>query len=115
MNLNKFFFIILFFLFAHACADYNVNKTKIDIEKNYFSSKGFALVYEDQLYLNKTLNKKLNNNEVMVMHNFLKKNTPVKIINPINDKSVDEKTGSFMFYLVRDKIRATRITNTLLH
>ena len=65
------------------CANYeNVKKTQ-EIDKKYYSSIGFALIYDDILFDQGILNKKINNNEIVVLHSFLKKNTPIKLINPI--------------------------------
>ena len=89
MNLNRFILIIVFFLFAYSCADYNINKKSTYIEKKYFSSRGFALVYDENLYLNKTLNRRLNNEEIAVMHSLLKTNTPINLF----------ITGNYIFFL----------------
>ncbi len=86
MKLSRIFFI---FLLLTSCAELNVNKN-IENKKYYFSA-GFALIYTDKLFQEKVVNVKLNNNDVVVMHNFLKINTPVKIINPKNSKFIDTK------------------------
>ena len=49
---------------------------------------GFALIYEEKLFNEGIINKKINNDKVEIIHSFLKKNTQIKIINPINSKSV---------------------------
>ena len=91
MNLNKIFFIFTLIITAHSCADYQKSK-KINIkEKQYFSSKGFALIYNDNLYKQKIVNKKINNEDIKVMHSFLKANTHIKIINPANSKVIVAK------------------------
>ncbi len=55
------------------CANYeNVKKTQ-EIDKKYYSSIGFALIYDDILFDQGILNKKINNNEIVVLHSFLKK------------------------------------------
>ena len=90
MKLIKIILIIILPTFLFSCADYKSQKPK-DKEKSYFSSTGFALIYEDDLYSQKTINKKLNNEEIIAMHNFLKRNTSIKIINPINSKFVETK------------------------
>ena len=55
--------ILIFFIFInlYACAGYEKRKTFIDVDKIYYSSSGFALIYEDALYEDKTINKKINN------------------------------------------------------
>ena len=75
----------------YSCADYSLKDGKEKKEKQYFSSNGFALVYDENLYLQKVISKKINNDEIYVMHSLLKKNTPIKIINPINSKVIETK------------------------
>ena len=60
-------------------------------EKQYYSSMGFALIYSDHHYLNKVVNKKIKNDDSVAMHNLLKINTPIKIINPDNSKFIETK------------------------
>ena len=52
---------------------------------------GFALIYSDHHYLNKVVNKKIKNDDSVAMHNLLKINTPIKIINPDNSKFIETK------------------------
>ena len=90
MNLYKIILLFLITLLLNSCADYQINKRQ-DVEKHYFSSTGFALIYEDDLYMKKVVNKKINNDDIRVMHNLLKPNTPIKIFNPENSKSIVTK------------------------
>ena len=71
----------------YSCADYKVQQKP----KKYFSSKGFALVYDDNFFSEKVVNRKIKNNSLQTMHSFLKSNTPIKIINPVNSKIVETK------------------------
>ena len=91
MNLNTLIFLIISAIFLNSCADYKTDRTSHKIEKEYYSSIGFALIYEDDLYLKKVVKKKINNDESVVIHNLLKVNTPIKIINPDNSKFVETK------------------------
>ena len=90
MNLNKIILLFLLTTLLHSCADYQTTR-KQDVEKYYYSSTGFALIYEDDLYIAKVVNKKINNDDIRVMHNLLKPNTPVRIFNPENSKSIETK------------------------
>ena len=85
--------ILIFFIFInlYACAGYEKNKGLKDLDKIYYSSSGFALIYEDTLYEDKTINKKINNDEIIVLYSTLKRNTPVRITNLNNSKSIDSK------------------------
>ena len=91
MNLKKIILIFAYVISLYSCADYNVNKVKHKKVKQYYSSSGFALIYEDNLYTQKILNKKINNEDIKVMHNLLKMNTPIRIINPANSKVIETK------------------------
>ena len=87
MNLKKISILFIVNIVLYSCADYRIEKK----EKLYYSSSGFALIYEDNLYLQKVVNKKINNEDLSVMHNLLKINTPVRIINPDNSKVIETK------------------------
>ena len=82
---------VLFFL--QSCAGNTLKK-----EKKYFFSKGFALVYEVEFYEQKIINKKINNEELIVIHSSLKTNTPIKIINPENNIVVEAKINKNSYY-----------------
>ena len=79
------------FITLSSCADYKTNKGSQKEEKQYYSSSGFALIYDDELFLQKIINKKINNEDIRVMHSQLKTNTPLKIINPVNSKVIETK------------------------
>jgi len=87
MKLNKIILLLIAFN-LYSCADY---KTIQKDQKKYYSSNGFVLIYEDNLYEEKIVNKKINNEKLLVIHDVLKINTPIKIINPENSKSVETK------------------------
>ena len=88
--LKKTIYLLVIF-FLSSCANYKVEKSKIEIEKKYYSSGGFALIYDDDLYAQGIVNKKLVNDEIVVMHSVLKKNTNISIINPVTFKTVTTK------------------------
>jgi len=87
MNIKRIFSSLLFALLLNSCADYQVQKK----EKKYYTSSGFALIYDEELYKNKLINKKINNEKLIVMHSFLKINTPIQIINPDKLKTIETK------------------------
>ena len=45
----------------NACANYKVNEPKSEIERTYYSSKGFALIYEDSFFDEGVIGKKVQN------------------------------------------------------
>ena len=61
MKIKKIISTFFVFTFIYSCADYNVNKNRNIKEKTFYASKGFALVYEDNLYTQKLIKKKIKN------------------------------------------------------
>ena len=121
MGLIKISVFLLLLLALSSCANdkkviYDKNSGKFILiekkqkeEKKFFHySHGFALIYDRSLYKDGIINKRLdirkdndkriNDTEVIVMHSFLKKNTPVKIINPENSKVVETKINKLANY-----------------
>ena len=90
MNLNKTF-IILTSLILISCAGIDKKSSSSKDERIYYSSSGFALIYKDSLYQNKVVNKKINNDKILLLHKSLKTNTAVRITNLKNSKSLDTK------------------------
>jgi hypothetical protein len=60
---------------------------------NNYSNRGFALIYDKNLYNKKLVNNKLNDRSLLIFNKFLKKETPVKITNLINGKYLLAKVG----------------------
>jgi hypothetical protein len=90
--LNKILIVILLPLFS-ACADYSNKNINTKMEKEYFLSKGFVLVYEESLFENKIVGKKINNNDNILSHSLLKPNTTVRVTNLDNLKSFETKVS----------------------
>ena len=91
--MRYFHIIFLFFLILpmYSCVEYPNSTKSNKKEKLYYSSKGFALIYDKNLFINKVINKQINNEELHTMHNTLKSNVKVKIINPSNLKYLETK------------------------
>jgi hypothetical protein len=91
MNLKRVISIFICFVTLYSCADYkNIKRTQKD-DKEYYSSRGFALIYNDDLFEQKIINKKIDSDGIKVMHNQLRTYTQLKIINPVNSKFVETK------------------------
>ena len=104
---------LLLFVFICSCADYNKKNNFIN-EKKLFSSSGFVLVYSDQSYIDKVINKKIDNNKMVIAHSKLKKNTLVKIINPENSKFVTLKISKNAKYpKVFNAVISKQVANNL--
>ena len=98
MNLNTIVLLLISTIFLNSCADYKTDRTTKKKEKQYYSSMGFALIYSDHHYLNKVVNKKIKNDDSVAMHNLLKINTPIKIINLENSKFIVTKISKKSTY-----------------
>ena len=59
-----------------------------------YSSKGFVLIYNEGDYKNKIISRKLNENELEIGHNKIRKNSIVVITNPENNKSITLPFGT---------------------
>ena len=90
MRFNLLYIFIFVFLFS-CTQDMKIIKKNSKVRKPTYSSKGFALIYEDSIFESKIVNKKLNNDQNYVLHSFLKNNTLVSISNPFNSKSLIAK------------------------
>ena len=88
MNFRKLILIISI-IFLSACDQYHQNdKSIIYIDDQKYSNTGFALIYDDKLKKEKKISKKINNRSLLIFHTKIKKNSFVKITNPINNKSI---------------------------
>ena len=67
--------------------------TQVKLLSNAYSNKGFALVYSEDLYKQKIVSKKIDERSLIVFQKNLKINTPVKITNILNNKSLIVTVG----------------------
>ena len=107
MNLKMHYkqhIIIVFLIFLNSCANYPIDK-KIETKPrtNYFLNKGFALVYNDDLYKKKIIKTKIENRSLIIFQRNLKKDSTVKITNLINSK-----------YIIADEIKFNELFITTL-
>ena len=65
---------------------------------NAYSNKGFALVYTEDLYEKKIINKKISERSLLIFQRNLKTNTQVKITNILNKKSIIGTVGRDSIY-----------------
>ena len=87
----KIFILILLLTFS--CTNQNLGKKKSinNIIFQEYSNNGFTLIYSDDLFKNKVINKKLEDRELLVFQKNLKKDTTVKITNLHNNKYIIAK------------------------
>ena len=77
-------FKILLFFILFSC----VNGSGNNLKKTSYETSGFAYIYKDSDYENKTTSKKFNNKDLNISHISLKIGTIVKISNPVNNKNI---------------------------
>jgi len=110
----KFKYLFLFFFLFSCVEDVKlINKNNIQIKKT-FISKGFTLIYNDNLIKKKTIKKRIDGREYVILHSFLKRNTYVKIFNPINSKTVIAKVKYKTNYpIIYNSVITNRIAEEL--
>jgi hypothetical protein len=88
MNYKNLFVVICIFFLAN-CEQYNLEKKIADQDSILrYKNIGFTLVYSDELKNNKEISKKIDNRSLFIFHKSLKKNSFVKITNPLNQKTI---------------------------
>ena len=74
----------LFFIFIFSCTPYS---TTLNLQQPYIA-KGFAYIYNDYDYEQKTIKGKMNNKIMQISNQNLKTGTLIKISNPKNNESI---------------------------
>jgi len=81
--------LIVMILSLLGCEQNNLNKNAVNQEiMTKYKNSGFALVYNPMLKKEKKISKKIDNRSLLIFHKSLKKNSFVKITNPVNQKTV---------------------------
>ena len=113
MFYKKKFIIFIFLLFSN-CANINLNDKENIGFTNKFTNKGFAIIYDDNLYNKKIISNKLNERDLLIFQRNLKKDTQVKITNILNNKSVIAKVGKKSTYpLFNNAVVSIRVSEVL--
>ena len=85
----KFFILIISIFLLSGCNQNTLNEKNIKfIPELKYQNSGFALIYNHKLKKNKIISKKIDNSSLLIFHKSIKKNSFVKITNPINKKSI---------------------------
>ena len=85
---------ISLFLILFSCVTKPLEKKDTTTHtKSFFLNKGFTLVYNDDLYIEKLIKGKIEDRSLIIFQKNLKKNTTVKITNLINSKYLIAKVG----------------------
>ena len=95
----NFKIIVIFLILLTSCVN-NTKKQRSEILSinNKFYNSGFTLIYDDNLYFEKIINKKMDDRDLIIFQKNLKKGTSVKLFNPINNKSLIAQVGRNSFY-----------------
>jgi len=100
--------LIVFFIFLLGCEQNNLNKNIVNQEiMSKYKNSGFALVYDPVLKKEKKISKKIDNKSLHIFHKNLKKNSFVKITNPINQKTVIAE-------VISNKVRFSDFYNSVI-
>tara|TARA_S200000501_G_C20814218_1_gene739793 strand:- start:57 stop:815 length:759 start_codon:yes stop_codon:yes gene_type:complete len=93
MNFNRFI-IILVLLFLNNCTN-NVKITSKQFqESDKFTNKGFALIFDENLFKDDIISKRIDNRSYTIFQKNIKKNSDVKVTNLLNNKSLIAKVKS---------------------
>ena len=87
------FFLILLIVLITSCTSNNYHTVNVDPILEKFSNNGFALIYNDKLYNDKIISKKMDERDLIIFQRNLRKGTSVKITNPFNSKTIIAKVG----------------------
>jgi hypothetical protein len=100
--------LIVFFIFLVGCEQNNLKKDVVNREiMSKYKNSGFTLVYDPVLKKEKKISKKINNKSLFIFHKNLKKNSFVKITNPINQKTVIAE-------VISNKVRFSDFYNSVI-
>tara|TARA_B100001996_G_C18639349_1_gene585011 strand:+ start:334 stop:1095 length:762 start_codon:yes stop_codon:yes gene_type:complete len=86
---------IIFFILSISIISCTEKSEKINYSKIFtsYTNKGFALVYEEKLFKEKIINKRLDDRSLLIFNNSIEKETPVRITNLLNGKYLIAKVG----------------------
>jgi hypothetical protein len=100
--------LIVFFIFLLGCEQNNLKKNVVNKEiMSKYKNSGFTLVYDPVLKKEKKISKKIDNKSLFIFHKSLKKNSFVKITNPINQKTVIAE-------VISNKVRFSDFYNSVI-
>tara|TARA_B100000795_G_scaffold205054_1_gene158602 strand:+ start:258 stop:1016 length:759 start_codon:yes stop_codon:yes gene_type:complete len=114
MFYKNYSYILIFLLFTNCSTSNLTNNKPILVLKNKYINKGFALVYDENLYNEKIISKKIDERSLIIFQKNLKKDTQVKITNILNNKSLIVKVGKKSVYpSFNNSVISIRIANEL--
>ena len=113
--MNYKYTVVFFLFFLNSCVNYPIEKDiEIKQTKSSFSNKGFALIFDDDLYKKKIIKGKIQKRSLIIFQRNLKENSSVKITNLINSKYIIAKVGKSTEYpFFYNSVISTRISEEL--
>jgi hypothetical protein len=107
--------LLIYFLLLTNCTTVNLTHNTSEISfKNSFSNNGFALIYNDKLYNQGLISKKIDERSLIIFQKNLKTNTAVKVTNLLNNKSLIASVGKKSNYpSFNNSVLSLRIANEL--
>ncbi|MDB2436993.1 hypothetical protein N9W29_01375 [Candidatus Pelagibacter bacterium] len=113
--LYKKLLILCCLILLNNCTATTTTKNKnLNSLENPFINKGFSLKYNDKLYYDKVISKKIDERSLVIFQKNLKKNTIVKITNILNNKSIIGTVGSNADYpLFNNAVLSLRIADEI--
>ena len=96
--MNYKLIIIILILLSSCTNNIVIQNHENQIIKPKFVNSGFTLIYDEKLFTNKIINKKMNDRDLIIFQKNLKKGASVKLINPINNKSLLAYVGKKTIY-----------------
>ena len=94
----RYSLLIIIFLLLSNCSVDNLKTQNIKKFEDNYRNRGFALIYNENLYNNKIVSYKLDERSLIVFQENLKTNTYVKITNILNNKAVIGRIGKKSSY-----------------
>jgi hypothetical protein len=114
MFYKKTLLLIICTFFSNCTTNTLISNKSNNTIVNAYSNKGFALIYDEDLFKQKVINKKIDERSLIVFNRKLKINTPVKITNIINGKSIIGKVGQNSDYpMFNNVVLSKRIAQEL--
>ena len=114
MFYRKIIFIIILISLSSCTTISSVRQNTNSILINAYSNKGFALIYNENLFKEKIINKKIEERSLIIFQKNLKTNTLVKITNILNNKSIIGTVGAHTKYpSFNNSVVSVRIANEL--
>ena len=114
MLYKKLLILCCLILLNNCTATITTKNKNLNSLENPFINKGFSLIYNDKLYYDKVISKKIDERSLVVFQKNLKKNTIVKITNILNNKSIIGTVGSNADYpLFNNAVLSLRIADEI--